>query len=501
MTAIEDLIKMNKKILIIPIIFLISVLIIGSSSLKKLEVKVDETLYQYSELDISNLEVYENVLFYKEKVTGFLVDNVLLQDEENEINITYDGLKESLNISVIPLKEIRTNYTIDKVYLGDSFSSESLISELVYQDGNVVMVEDYNLKVVPVFFTYGENIISIETQFGSDQLKINTISIASIDVVDDNIYYSSYEDIKCNIIFDDGFIRQVTLDEIIDVTNLIIGTNSLEINYFGQYLSLEIDVLEKTNVMRAAEKYSNELEIADYSYVSDTSFTTITKNSIDGVSYYLSHVVINEPNQIKAGLAYDDYGGDRETVSSAMKRLGAVLGINASYFSYSTGKPISGVKIKNGQICSDSTNLTHAYYFEVCLTNKGELFEADEGLSAQDLLDKGVTDTFITADPVLINNGTKSDLVRSWDGYHYDGYVKLCRTTIGMVEPGEYYIVTATSGSGLGLYALQNIFYDKGCSYAQGLDGGGSSTLVFKGAAINRNDVSQRAVVDFIYFL
>jgi len=72
------------------------------------------------------------------------------------------------------------------------------------------------------------------------------------------------------------------------------------------------------------------------------------------------------------------------------------------------------------------------------------------------------------------------------------------RTSIGMVEPLNYYIITAPYGSGFGLYALQDIFYSVGCSFAQGLDGGGSSSVVFEGQTIGKS--SERAVVDFIYF-
>lgn len=492
----------NRTLIIVFLIFAVGIFVLSLKllNLRSLTLNLKEIYYQYDELDVSKLEVYECKLFTKDKVTDFSVDNVELDNKKNMISVSYDGLKESLYVNVIPLVAMQAEYTIDKIYLGDNFSPENLLVELLYQDDTVFTVEDYNLINTPGSFVFGDNTIDIDSKYGTVSLAVTPITVVSIDVKND-IYYGLYDDVECNIIFEDGYIRHANITDVIDTSSLNVGINKIKVNYYGQNIDLEIEIMEKTNIMKAMDKYSGELEAADYSHISDTTFITITKQSISGVSYYLSHVVINDSSQIKAGLSYDDYGGSRETVSSAMQRLGGVLGINASYFSYSTGKPISGVKIKNGEICSDSARSTHAYYFEMCLTKDGELFEAEEGQSAQDLLNKGVTDTFITADPILIDKGNKSNLVRSWDGYHYDGNMQLCRTTIGMVEPCDYYIVTATNGAGLGLYALQDIFYDIGCSYAQGLDGGGSSTLVFEGVGINRNEGNQRGVVDFLYFL
>ena len=40
----------------------------------------------------------------------------------------------------------------------------------------------------------------------------------------------------------------------------------------------------------------------------------------------------------------------------------------------------------------------------------------------------------------------------------------------------------------------------KGCTFGVPLDGGGSSTMVFKGKVLNAAKGNQRAVVDFVYF-
>jgi len=51
------------------------------------------------------------------------------------------------------------------------------------------------------------------------------------------------------------------------------------------------------------------------------------------------------------------------------------------------------------------------------------------------------------------------------------------------------------------LQELQDIFVEYGCTDAYNLDGGGSTTLYFKGRIFNRlSDGSERAVTDMIYF-
>ena len=50
---------------------------------------------------------------------------------------------------------------------------------------------------------------------------------------------------------------------------------------------------------------------------------------------------------------------------------------------------------------------------------------------------------------------------------------------------------------------LQRVFLDLGCSYAYNLDGGGSTTLVFKGRVVNvLTDASgERPCGDILYFI
>lgn len=74
-----------------------------------------------------------------------------------------------------------------------------------------------------------------------------------------------------------------------------------------------------------------------------------------------------------------------------------------------------------------------------------------------------------------------------------------------MVQPGEYYMITAGTAqykNGLSFAELQSIFANLGCTYARSMDGGGSSSLVVNGKLLNTPaQYDERPVVDFLSFL
>ena len=97
----------------------------------------------------------------------------------------------------------------------------------------------------------------------------------------------------------------------------------------------------------AAFFYREELDHSWYSMSSENIFVTIRKFRSESAEYYLTHVIIRDPSQIQSALANGTFGGDREKPSDASKRLGWVVGINGSNFSWESGNPqYAGICIK-----------------------------------------------------------------------------------------------------------------------------------------------------------
>jgi exopolysaccharide biosynthesis protein len=81
------------------------------------------------------------------------------------------------------------------------------------------------------------------------------------------------------------------------------------------------------------------------------------------------------------------------------------------------------------------------------------------------------------------------------------------RTFIGTNgNPGDIWLVVSdgryndNESAGLTYDQCSRYLVSKGCVFGVPLDGGGSSTMVFKGQVLNANSKNERAVVDFVYF-
>ncbi len=248
-------------------------------------------------------------------------------------------------------------------------------------------------------------------------------------------------------------------------------------------------------------EYAHEYQDADYSYFSNSLFYTCTKVENDDSYYFLTHIVIKDASQIAGDHSYGDLAGERETVQDAADRTGAKIAINGSYFRYDTGHAYGGeLLIQDNQVLHGA----YADGYEICLRKDGTLFSPGYN-TVNSVLAQDVVFSWGTCEDLLIKNSRKCVLTDyDWNGCSYP------RTAIGMVRPLEYYIITAGGpdhSGGITIYEEQEIFFDLGCAFARGLDGGGSSSLVIDGEYVNENGdrledgtLQRRAVADFLLF-
>lgn len=242
------------------------------------------------------------------------------------------------------------------------------------------------------------------------------------------------------------------------------------------------------------EEFSVELVPAEYAYSSDTLFITISKNEYEDSSYYLAHIIVSDPSQIKTGLANGSYGEDLQFPTEAAEETGAALLTNGSMFAYINGEPYcGGVYIYNGQVVSGETTNGQ----EICLKSDGTLYSPTSGITSSSLIDTGTIATIWTAEPELISNGEPASLTNLTNAAYP-------RMVYGMVEPCEYYIVLADASSyeeGLTYTQLQIIFMKLGCTWARPFNGGETASLVYDGELIN-NPISGKEVstADYFYF-
>ena len=219
-----------------------------------------------------------------------------------------------------------------------------------------------------------------------------------------------------------------------------------------------------------------------------------------GTTYWPARVTISNISQMKAALSYGTYGGTRQTTSNAVAQNRAVIGINGSAFSYSSGKPgFDAVMLKNGTIYNKALGTSYSL---MAISRDGTMFSPSQGLSAVQLKKGGVRDTF-NFGPILLRDGKPASL--------YDqGYPQVYaspdmtgpypRSAAGMIRPGEY-VLLVCNAPGLTLAQMRTIFRQHGCTYAYNMDGGGSATMAYRGYIMNNpTDGTERPCGDFLLF-
>ena len=312
---------------------------------------------------------------------------------------------------------------------------------------------------------------------------------------------------KLTITYSDGLIETIPGSRIQFVSSgAYAGENSAPVLHAGRneirFLWQEsvyhfyIDAVANTPATLAARQLRDEISESLYSHTSDSIFVTIRKYKTEQSEYFLTHVIINDPSQIRSGLSHDSYGGEQEKTSDASKRIGWVVGVNGSNFNWRTGKPeYAGLCIKNGKLMEGR----YTNGMEICLKKDGTLFSLAKGFSGEELLSMGVTDTWSCGDCLLIADGKGVNYGIQSQQYRYP------RTAVGMVKPGEYYLITAGSGGyegGMTYDEVREVLLRYGCTFGKCMDGGGSSTLVFENEVVNPvAKRGEREVADFLFFI
>ena len=231
---------------------------------------------------------------------------------------------------------------------------------------------------------------------------------------------------------------------------------------------------------------------------SDSSCTiTITKEWFENAYVYAAHITFSDYSRFGTTCGRGSYGSTEATTSAA-KRVGALLAINGCYSSPNLNYPVA----RSGKVMNDKNCWVPAVYSRW----NGKLMSAWEtggtpgiaGVQLSSLVsDHLVSDTFSFGPPILTNGSVTAGS----DGSRAQ------RTFIGTNgKAGDIWLFVSDGrnndgkSSGLTYKQCARYMQSKGCSFGVPLDGGGSSTMVWKGQVLNAAKGNQRSVVDFVYF-
>ncbi|HHY06727.1 MAG TPA: phosphodiester glycosidase family protein [Clostridia bacterium] len=232
--------------------------------------------------------------------------------------------------------------------------------------------------------------------------------------------------------------------------------------------------------------------------VHKSSRTEIKVFKLEELGYrgYIAKVKLFSPKVFKVVLAKDTLG-EKETTLEAVKRTGALLGINGGGF-YTEMREGKSYAVHIGNVVIDGKLITpfNAYPGNLCFAgvNKsgrviGGIVSKKEQLMALNPW-QGVS--FI---PVLIKGGVSQSIPAEW------AKTKQPRTILGEYANGDLIMIVvdgrqADWSSGVTLERLIDKLVELGVKEAYNLDGGGSSAFVYGGEVLNKpSDGKLRPVV------
>ena len=236
--------------------------------------------------------------------------------------------------------------------------------------------------------------------------------------------------------------------------------------------------------------------IGEYSD-SNTSITLKRYRAYDS-DIYVADITVSDASALKTALANNTYGRNiTDTTSDIADENNAVLAINGDYY----GARQSGYVIRNSKLYRNTSGDRDA----LVIQKNGEFkFVSESETSAEQLLQDGALQVF-SFGPVLLNNSEISVGENEEVGM---AMASNPRTAVGYLGNNHYVFVVSdgrtSESAGLSLYELASFMKEIGVVDAYNLDGGGSSTMVFKGEIINNPTTNghsnqERAVSDIIY--
>jgi len=245
---------------------------------------------------------------------------------------------------------------------------------------------------------------------------------------------------------------------------------------------------------------------ADHWYFDDHLAVSIQKRVTRKLVYFVCDVQTTEPGALRTALSHDRAYGNLEQVSVMAARHGAILAFNGDDYGHSESVNF-GVIIRDGAIIRARDTSRHMLVLEP----NGDLrVIADRGRQnaaaiASALIEAGVRQTWEFG-PELIREGEAVSLNTKFNLISVRNDRLEPRTAIGQVGPLHYVVIVVDGrrkgySDGISLPGLQKLMLEAGAQTAFNLDGGGSTTLVFRGKVLNRpSGGKERPVSDILYF-
>ena len=277
-----------------------------------------------------------------------------------------------------------------------------------------------------------------------------------------------------------GIMIIIILGKTQQIKSLIIGSslNSLKHQYIARMLFSESEIKEVLSKYKIYET-CEELETLDFSECDSNDMEIY---DIDTLTIKGHAIIVYHPELISIG--YSKYLEKGEKTSEMAKRNNAQAAINGGGFKYGKdSKEPMGVIIHNEKVIYNELKDENIKQDIVGFTRDGMLIVGKHSIN--DLKRIGIKEA-VTFGPPLIVNGKKVDI--EGDG----GWGIAPGTAIGQRENGTVILMTLQGRSlktiGATIKDVQEQMIKLGAINATNLDGGNSSTMIYKGNILNKKE-------------
>ena len=196
-------------------------------------------------------------------------------DFSYDIPIETEYGSTSLTISTVPIAEAYID--ADSVYEGHVFYGSEARVCLVYEDGTMEYAQDV---LLPDVVAAPDTVIHTETALRSLDFALDVIPVQGIVPSNTEDYYAGdvVDEDSITVRYEDGTEETFMSDEftITEGGLLEAGDNEVLFETVNYAYTCIIHALPVNDATMARITYRDELENADYSYLSDTTFITIT---------------------------------------------------------------------------------------------------------------------------------------------------------------------------------------------------------------------------------
>ncbi len=250
---------------------------------------------------------------------------------------------------------------------------------------------------------------------------------------------------------------------------------------------------------------TGEVTLTDTSYSDDSSSVTISTVSTgtgdDAVTYYVADVVLSDATALRSAFAKDQFGENIiEPTSGIAAAHGAVFAVNGDYYGFRD----SGIVIRNGVVYRDEPAREGLVFYA---DGRVEVYD-ETTTSAAELLADGAWNTLsfgpaIVADGAVVDGIESVEVDTNFGNHSIQGDQP--RTAVGVIDENHLVFVVVDGrqsgySEGVTLTELAAIMTGLGATTAYNLDGGGSSTMYFDGAVVNRpSNGGERGTSDILY--